>query len=88
MDFDRAWTMFAVDAEVDHFGTKRLVDAHNTKVAALESGNTVLRQRVETYKRMNDTVRATLDKAIPGFEGSGAGIVESIEAIAAGESDA
>ncbi len=37
MDFDRTWTMFAADAEVDHFGTKRLVDAHNTKVAALEA---------------------------------------------------
>ncbi len=37
MDFDRTWTQFAVDAEVDHFGTKRLVDAHNTKVAALEA---------------------------------------------------
>jgi hypothetical protein len=37
MDFDRTWTQFAVDAEVDHFGTKRLVDAHNKRVTALEA---------------------------------------------------
>ena len=29
MNFERDWTIFAVDAEVDHFGTARLVKAHN-----------------------------------------------------------
>ncbi|KKK66420.1 hypothetical protein LCGC14_2964290 [marine sediment metagenome] len=29
MNFEREWTIFAVDAEVDHFGTARLVKAHN-----------------------------------------------------------
>lgn len=40
MDFNREWTQFALDAEVDHFGTARIAKAHNAlrvKVARLES---------------------------------------------------
>jgi hypothetical protein len=29
MDFDREWTVFAVEAEVHEFGVGRLVSAHN-----------------------------------------------------------
>ena len=30
MDMNRDWTPFAVDAEVEHFGTSRLCKAHNS----------------------------------------------------------
>jgi hypothetical protein len=36
MDFDREWTQFAVDAEVEHYGTKRLTEAHNSLRSELE----------------------------------------------------
>ncbi len=52
MKFDREWTQFAADAEVDHFGTKRLVDAHNMKVTALEADKAALRKRVERLKKL------------------------------------
>jgi hypothetical protein len=29
MDFNREWTQFAADAEVEHHGTARLCKAHN-----------------------------------------------------------
>lgn len=29
MDFTRRWTPFALDAEVNYYGTKRIADAHN-----------------------------------------------------------
>ena len=48
----------------------------------LEQGVLALEQRIETYERMNEAVRAALDDAILGFEGSGAGVVESIEKLA------
>jgi len=51
MNFNRTWTQFAADAEVDHFGTKRIVDAHNAKVAALEAK---LSKMEETLKTLAD----------------------------------
>ena len=35
MNFTRKWTVFATDAEVEHFGTSRLVRAHNKLRAVL-----------------------------------------------------
>lgn len=29
MDFNRTWTRFAVDAEIDYYGSERIVRAHN-----------------------------------------------------------
>jgi len=43
-DFNREWTQFWVDAEIEHFGSSRLVKAHNQQVAALE-------QRVEGLEK-------------------------------------
>ena len=39
MDFNRDWTQFALDAEVDAYGTARIVKAHN----ALRAENRRLR---------------------------------------------
>lgn len=36
------WTQFMADAEVDHYGTKRLVNAHNLAVALIEKQRTTL----------------------------------------------
>jgi hypothetical protein len=33
MDFNRQWTQFALDAEVDHYGTGRIAKAHNELLA-------------------------------------------------------
>lgn len=43
MDMNRTWTPFAVDAEVDHYGTARLCQAHNALRAEVER----LRVRLE-----------------------------------------
>jgi len=37
MDFDRRWTTFAINAEINDFGSERLVDAHNQKIKQLET---------------------------------------------------
>lgn len=47
MDFDRKWTEFALDAEVDTFGTSRIVNAHN----ALMDEAATLRARIEELER-------------------------------------
>ena len=36
MDFKREWTQFALDAEVDSFGTGRACKAHNEEVRLLK----------------------------------------------------
>lgn len=43
MNFDREWTQFALDAEVDHFGTVRIAKAHN----ALRATIAQLKARIE-----------------------------------------
>jgi hypothetical protein len=50
MDFNREWTQFALDAEVDCFGTGRIAKAHNalrTEVATLEARIEELEREVE-----------------------------------------
>lgn len=37
MDISREWTTFALDAEVEAFGTARLCKAHNAEIAALRA---------------------------------------------------
>lgn len=37
MNFTRRWTQVALEAEYDHFGTSRLVKAHNEQIATLQS---------------------------------------------------
>lgn len=50
MDFNREWTQFALDAEVDHYGTSRIAKAHNalrSEVASLEARIEELEREVE-----------------------------------------
>ena len=51
MNFEREWTIFAVDAEVDHFGTARLVKAHND----LRERNRKMKALVEAIKEAPKT---------------------------------
>ena len=54
MDFDRVWTQFALDAEVEHFGTGRIARAHNalrSEVAGLEACIEELKREIEELKR-------------------------------------
>ena len=46
MDFNRQWTPFALDAEVEHFGTSRIAAAHNDLRAEVER----LRADAERYR--------------------------------------
>ena len=55
--------------------------------AALESSLAQAKGSIETLERMNQAVRRALDEAIPGWEGSGAGIVESIGMLAQAQAD-
>jgi hypothetical protein len=50
MDFNREWTQFALDAEVDHYGTARIAKAHNAlraEVGTLEARLEELEREVE-----------------------------------------
>lgn len=45
MDFSREWTQFALDAEVEHYGTGRIAKAHNelrAEVLRLREGLSVI----------------------------------------------
>lgn len=56
-DLDRAWTQFALDAEVDHFGVGRIVAAHNA-----------LRAEVERLKAEKEQAEARLAKVVEAVE--------------------
>lgn len=69
MDFDRDWTQFALDAEVEHFGTDRIAKAHNklrAEVAGLEARIQDLEQEVEHGRQVawNRLSEAEKDAAI------------------------
>ena len=53
----------------------------------IESELAQARVNIETLERMNQAVRRALNEAIPGWEGSGAGIVESIGMLAQARAD-
>lgn len=63
MDFNREWTQFALDAEVDHYGTARIAKAHNalrSEVASLEARIEELEREVEhrgqvAWNRLSET---------------------------------
>ena len=63
MDFNRTWTQFALDAEVDHYGTARIAEAHNalrSEVASLEARIMELELNVEhlgqvAWNRLSET---------------------------------
>ena len=62
MDFNREWTQFALDAEVDHYGTARIATAHNalrSEAASLEARIQELEREVEhqgqvAWNRLSD----------------------------------
>lgn len=52
MDMNRDWTRFAVDAEIDGFGTGRIVEAHNElrqKAAKLDALIRAMQQDATKY---------------------------------------
>lgn len=56
MDMERHWTQFAVDAEVEHYGTRRLCIAHNA-----------LRDEVDRLRKVADlAARCVLNPAWAG----------------------
>ena len=70
MDFNRNWTQFSIDAEIDHFGSKRICEAHNKTVNALRAYR-VLKSAVDammaplgyngTISARDDRVQAVMD---------------------------
>jgi len=57
MDFNRGWTPFALDAEVEHFGTARIARAHNdlrAEVERLRTENKRLLFAAEDARRLLD----------------------------------
>jgi hypothetical protein len=68
MDFNREWTQFALDAEVDHYGTARIAKAHNalrSQIASLRAGLANLRAGLAEAKNTNlvDYIDALLGDA-------------------------
>ena len=61
MDFSGEWTSFALDAEVEHFGTGRIAKAHNEEVSLLA------RQLNESNER-NGRLRAALKRTLLELE--------------------
>lgn len=60
MDFDRNWTAFALDAEIDHYGTTRIATAHNkarAEITTLRAENERLRQDAEHWERRLEIAR-------------------------------
>lgn len=51
MDFEREWTAFALEAEVDAFGTMRIATAHNEQVKSAYQ-----RGLADGLKRVVDTL--------------------------------
>ena len=49
MDFLKQWTQFALDAEVEHFGTTRICKAHNEEVARLKEALEKYRGQINQY---------------------------------------
>ena len=83
--------IFALVDPHDHEGpnTQKEVYLVNLGMAAraLESFLAQAHINIETLERMNQAVRRALGEAIPGWEGSGAGIVESIGWLAQAQAD-
>jgi len=50
MNFDRNWTIFALDAEVEAFGTSRIASAHNKLRAEVAE----LKRDAERYRWLRD----------------------------------
>lgn len=57
MDFNREWTQFALEAEIDHFGTARIVKAHN----ALRRDAEALEELVEELKDTVDDLNRKIE---------------------------
>jgi hypothetical protein len=49
MNFSKQWTKFALDAEVEHFGTARICKAHNEEVARLKEALEKYRGQINQY---------------------------------------
>jgi hypothetical protein len=69
MDFNREWTQFALDAEVDHYGTARIAKAQNAlraEVGTLEARLEELEREVEPHGQIawNRLSEAEKDAAI------------------------
>jgi low affinity Fe/Cu permease len=65
MNFKGKWTVFAVDAEYEHFGASRIVQAHNDTVAA-ERARCAEIVRAEITANHNEVVglRRTTDETL------------------------
>ena len=50
MDFSRQWTEFALDAEVEHFGTTRIAKAHNALMARVADLEQAIRTDAARYR--------------------------------------
>jgi hypothetical protein len=69
MKFDRVWTKFALEAEYEHYGAKRICVAHNNEMAevarlrsALESQEQRVREEMEWQKIMVVDMKTKDDK--------------------------
>jgi len=65
MDFQRQWTQFALQAEHDHFGVARIVNAHNEQIATLQSQLAASEKKHrDTYYKTAHEVEQRLGKAL------------------------
>lgn len=59
MDFNRLWTIFALDAEVDAIGTSRICDAHNTLRSQLAERDAEVERLTELLRLETERSDAT-----------------------------
>ena len=58
MNFDEAWTAFALEKEYDEFGCCRIANAHNQQIAVLRTRISVLeRDRAELLGYIRETAK-------------------------------
>lgn len=65
MDFNHPWTIFAVTAEVDHYGVSRIVKAHQGLRKAHDQLRTALRELILT---LDDGLGAAAIEKVDGLE--------------------
>ena len=71
MHFNQTWTQFALDAEVDHYGTKRIADAHNAlrrERDALLAERDRYREAFAAERETRQNVDAQLEAALAGMQ--------------------
>ena len=59
-DFNRTWNQFWVDAEIDHFGSKRLVASHNTMKTAMQAKLDAQAEELATLRKGLEAVSALM----------------------------